>query len=115
MATKDPFRNMKEWLALAGVDSRLAPFDLRSLANQAAVAAANELGANVDEQSEARGYLATYPAVLDAVDRYREASETLARHREQTRPHEDEDRKLDRKRIGTRHELVRSVDAARRG
>lgn len=63
----------------------------------------------------APGFLATYPAVLGAVGHYREVSETLARHREQTKPDEDEDRKLNGKRIETRHEFVRSVDAARRG
>lgn len=114
MATKNAVPNMKEWLALAGADGRITPFDLRSLANQAAVIAANELGMDVDSAHEAQESLRAYPMVLTAIDRYRKTSDALASYREQATTDKAEDARLNRERIAAREELVRAMEDAER-
>lgn len=112
MATKEEIRSMREWLALAGADGRVTPFDLRVMSSEAPIVAARELGFEARGEEEARERLRTFPAVLEALDRFRDMSEALARYREQSQRVEDEDRRLQRDRIGAREALIAAVESA---
>ena len=109
---KEANESMSGLLALTGGDARLSSFELRNMSNQVTVLVARELGAEVDEQNEARKYLQGHGDLLADVKGFRSTSEALASYREAGLRDDEEDRRLDRERIAARTALVSALEKA---
>src|SRR5437763_2356781 len=112
MPTDEATNDMREWLRLSEGDAKVSPFDLRSLATQATLIVAHELGATVDNTHEARAFLQQHPHVLTPLEQYRTSSETLATLREAETRDEAEDARVNRERIAAREALVVALQQA---
>lgn len=112
MPTNEAIQNMREWLTLTQADARWAPADLREISRQAPGVAARELDSDAPDEAAAWLILTRNPAVREAVEAFQTANEALAMYREQPQQNNDEDRRLDRKRITAREDLVAAVGKA---